>query len=124
MLTERVAFMLIYRGGRQRVDGLGYVPPTCQSSCVVGLNPIANNTVGGRDRERGRRDARRTGRRGDGDGGLPLGVVELLGSPNLARSFFRGQGQGTISPVLADRLCVRVLHLHPSALWGRLWWNA
>lgn len=45
----------------------------------------------------------------------------LLLGENLDRSLFRVQRSGRISVMLADRIAVEGLHVHPSSIWGDLW---
>jgi hypothetical protein len=54
---------------------------------------------------------------------LPCGLVKTMGT-NLARSYIRAKKRGTVTFELADQICVRALHEHPSAVWPRLWWEA
>lgn len=49
-------------------------------------------------------------------------VKEVLGD-NLARSYWRAAARGSMTAVLADRLCVKGLHVHPAFVfeeWSRL----
>jgi hypothetical protein len=41
----------------------------------------------------------------------------------LYQSYSRGLRRGTLTPYAADQLAVRLLCLHPSAVWGELWWD-
>lgn len=41
----------------------------------------------------------------------------------LERAYSRARQIGQVTPWAADRLAVRVLGLHPVAVWGEVWWG-
>lgn len=53
------------------------------------------------------------------------GLEGLTGRSNdtLYHAIERARAAGTFTVDMADRLCVRVLGLHPCVVYGDLWWN-
>lgn len=53
----------------------------------------------------------------------PAALKSMLGA-SLARSYLRAVAAGGLGTVLADRVCVKGLHVHPSLVYGRRWEQA
>jgi hypothetical protein len=51
------------------------------------------------------------------------GLDKTMGH-DLHRSYLRAKKRGTVTPGLGDRICVLVLHSHPSEVFGREWFEA
>lgn len=41
----------------------------------------------------------------------------IIGHNSLRRAFVRAKTAGSLTPHMADTLAVKVLHVHPSAIW-------